>query len=430
MVGTDLYENIRGYASLIDANDWNFYTERVKAGTSGFFKKVTVMKIAVIDPSLFTLPYDAALIDALRGQGHDVSLYTKFLTQKEGKHGLPYIKEVFYPGFQLSFMQTLPKPLFLGLKGIAHVFGLLTLWLMLYIQKPDIIHFQWVPLPAVDRMFLPLFRRIAPAILTVHDSSPFNNNPRARIQGVGAIGIMKDFDHLIVHTNKAKDVLIARGIDLNRISKIDHGVLGVSMPANRLSGSTYEKKSGPVTILLFGHLKPYKGPDILISALSKISADARKNVRLRIAGKPQMDTEPLFELARREGVSDMIDWDLRFIDDSEVGALFAQSDITVMPYREIDASGVLMVALSIGKPIVATRIGLFKELLEEGTHALLVPMEDPAALAAALETLVNDPVFREEMGNNVRNLGQSIPSWNAIAQTTTTLYHDLTKLFR
>lgn len=378
------------------------------------------MKIAVIDPSLFTLPYDKALVEALREEGHDATLYTKFLSGNEAGNGLPYVCELFYPGFQTDYIKSLPKGLFLGLKGIAHLFGLITLLVVLFLRRPDIIHFQWAPLPVIDRFFVPLFRKIAPVIMTVHDSSPFNNNPKSRLQGMGAIRIMKDYDHLIVHTNKARDAVIAYGINADRISRIDHGVLGGTLPAGTVPRE--KAQGGPLTILLFGHLKPYKGADILIRALGDMDTALRQQVRLHIAGKPQMETEPLFALAREKDVQDLIKWDLRFLDEDEVGPIFANSDITAMPYREIDASGVLMLALSIGRPIVASRIGLFAEILEDGTHGYLIPMEDHAALAVALEKLVRDPALRTQMGENVRRLGESVPSWREIAGHTAALY--------
>ena len=377
------------------------------------------MKIALIDPSLFTWPYDKALAEGLIGEGHDVVFYTKYLGPKDQGKGTPYLRELFYPGFQTAFMKSLPHPVFLGLKGIAHFFSLITLWYNLRLYRPDIIHFQWAPLPVVDRLFVPLFRKIAPVVLTVHDSSPFNNNPRSKLQGMGAIDIMRDYDHLIVHTEKAREAVRKYGLSLDRISRIEHGVIGTDMPNVSPLKASGER---PVTILLFGHLKPYKGADVLIGALSHLPDDVRARCLVRIVGKPQMDVEPLFALARERGVDTSIRWDLRFIGDDEVGEVFASSDITAMPYREIDASGVLMVSLSIGRPIVASNIGLFSEILEDGKHGFLIPMEDEKALAAALEKLIRDENLRLQMGQNVRDLGQSIPGWDVIARKTADLY--------
>jgi glycosyltransferase involved in cell wall biosynthesis len=378
------------------------------------------MKIAVIDPSLFTWPYDHALIQGLRENGHNVSLFTKHLSGDEPGKNADEVVEMFYPGLHATWAQELPHPVFLTAKGIMHPLGLLDLMRRLRRLRPDVIHFQWAPLPAVDRMFLPQLRRIAPTVLTVHDSAPFNDNPRSVLQRIGAIGIMNSFDRLIVHTNRARLRLAGHGLPADKIAVIPHGVLesGPSQVASRTDRDPDE----PVTLLLFGKLKPYKGADVLIRALAAMPAATRARCRLRIVGKPYMDVEPLFALARELQVDANIVWDLRFVADDELERIFSQAGIIVMPYREIDASGVLMVALSAGVPIVASRIGLFAEMLEDGQHGRLVPPDDSAGLGRALSDLVENAGERRRIGDNVQHLRASIPDWRSIAGQTVELY--------
>ncbi len=380
------------------------------------------MKIALIDPSLFTWPYDHALAAGLAANGHHVTLYTKHLSTKEQGKGDTYIRELFYPGFQSALMKKLPQKLFLILKGLMHIVSMTHLWFVLKKDKPDAIHFQWTPLAVIDQFFIPLFRKIAPTILTVHDSSPFNNNPSARLQRVGAIKIMGLFDHLIVHTEKARKALIGYGLPESRISRIAHGLLE-SVPEE--SSPAPQSSSDKVTLLLFGQVKPYKGTDILIEALAKLPPATLQKTRLQVTGKPQMEMQPLFDRAKELGVADSISWDLRFVDEEEIPAIFRSADIMVMPYREIDASGVLMIALCVGRPIVASRIGLFAEILEDGTHGALTPIGDADALALALDRLISDESLRRRTGENVLALRKSIPDWTEIGQTTGDLYKNI-----
>ncbi|WP_132251196.1 glycosyltransferase family 4 protein [Methylobacterium segetis] len=379
------------------------------------------MKIALLDPSLFTWPYDKALVEGLQQNGHEVVLYTKHLAPAEPGAGHDYVRELFYPGLQSAVARRLPSTLFLLAKGLAHIAGLMSLWLKLRREKPNAIHFQWTPLPVVDRWFVPLFRTIAPVILTVHDSSPFNNNPKSRLQAFGSISIMRRFDHLIVHTDAARRTLIRYGLAADRISRIDHGVLGQCVPTG-LVPLQEKKADDAVVVLLFGQIKPYKGVDVLIRALQYLPDDVRSIIRVHIVGRPQMDVDPLMALARTSGVEDLIKWDLRFVGEEEIPAILAGSDITAMPYREIDASGVLMMALSTGRPIVASNIGLFAEMLVDGEHGFLVPQEDAPALGHALTRLVRSPATRTAMANNLRALSASIPDWRDIAEATSDVY--------
>jgi glycosyltransferase involved in cell wall biosynthesis len=81
-----------------------------------------------------------------------------------------------------------------------------------------------------------------------------------------------------------------------------------------------------------------------------------------------------------------------------------------------------MMALSAGLPIVASSIGLFAELLRDGTHGYLVPKESSSKLAIAMTTLVNNPQDLKLMGGAVRALQADIPSWKAIGEQTEALY--------
>ena len=378
------------------------------------------MKIALIDPSLFTWPYDHALVDGLSGSGHVVTLFTKHLSPKEPGKNAPEIVEFFYPGLQADWVQKLPHAMFLALKGLMHPICLLNLLRHLRRMQPDVIHFQWAPLPVIDRFFLPAIRSIAPAILTVHDSAPFNDNPRSILQRIGAISIMGSFDRLIVHTDRARQRLIDYGLPAGKITIIPHGVMDFdSVPLAPLEKSS---ASGPVTVLLFGKIKPYKGTDVLIRALAAMPASSRARCRVHIVGKPYMEMEPLFGLARELGVESNIIWDLRFVAEDELHRIFAEADVITMPYREIDASGVLMLGLSTGLPIVASRIGLFAEVLDDGEHGRLVTPDQPDELAQALTALVDSSAERARISRNVQALRDSIPDWQTIGAQTAALY--------
>jgi glycosyltransferase involved in cell wall biosynthesis len=132
----------------------------------------------------------------------------------------------------------------------------------------------------------------------------------------------------------------------------------------------------------------------------------------------------LRSLAARCGVEKSIEWQLRFIPDKEVPGLLARSRVVVFPYREIDASGALMSVLPYGKAIVASRLGLFAELLRHGETALLVEPNSPAALASALAAVVENRTMAVEMGRRARTLAAEVCSWDRIAGLTLQAYRE------
>jgi glycosyltransferase involved in cell wall biosynthesis len=75
----------------------------------------------------------------------------------------------------------------------------------------------------------------------------------------------------------------------------------------------------------------------------------------------------------------------RYVANEEVAAYFAAADLVALPYRSATGSGIAQIAYGAGVPVVATRTGGLEEVVEEGATGLLVPPEDPAALARAIE---------------------------------------------
>jgi glycosyltransferase involved in cell wall biosynthesis len=93
----------------------------------------------------------------------------------------------------------------------------------------------------------------------------------------------------------------------------------------------------------------------------------------------------------------------------------------VLPYREIDQSGVLMTAIAFDKPIIASRIGGLAETIQDGVHGRLFPAGDVPALTAALQEILAHPERRRYMGKAVRELRESI-SWENSADRTMKMY--------
>lgn len=384
------------------------------------------MKVAVVDPSIFTWPYDRELVGALRDAGHEAVIFGKALPAGDPRASDQTLRQHFYRALA-PLPETTPRSVIRVLKGIVHAGGLRRLAGELSRWMPDIIHFQWLPLPAMDRLALPWLRTLAPLVLTVHDTLPFNGTPGLALQTFGQLGALGQFDHLIVHTDQGRRRVgpyAAAGV-----SRIAHGLLHDG-PASADPAPTARADGGQKVLLMFGHLKPYKGLDVLLRAIAEMPAILRTRCRLRVVGKPYMDMAPLIGLAHDLGLADRVEFRLDFVPDEELAGLFADADAVVFPYREIEASGVLMTAIARAKPVIATQLGAFAELLEDGRHGLLVPPNDVDALAGALSRLVAEPGLQRGFADAMANLKASIPSWATIAEQTVGAYELATRHWR
>ncbi len=143
---------------------------------------------------------------------------------------------------------------------------------------------------------------------------------------------------------------------------------------------------------------------------------------LWIVGNPRMDPEPLRRLAAES--PGRVRFLTRFVEDAEIPAIFRRADVVVLPYRDVEHSGVLYTGLAFGKPMVLSAVGGFPEVAATGA-ARLVPPEDPAALASALSALVADPAARERLARAATEAAAGPYSWDAVAAQTLALYRDL-----
>jgi glycosyltransferase involved in cell wall biosynthesis len=147
--------------------------------------------------------------------------------------------------------------------------------------------------------------------------------------------------------------------------------------------------------LFFGYVRHYKGLDTLLDAWPAVRA--RRPATLVVAGEFYEDPAPYRQRVERanveapagsadanpgRGVSvHLMD---RYITDDEVEALFKAADVVVLPYRSATQSGVTHVAYALGVPVITTDVGGLAETVRPGETGLVVPPEDPAALADAI----------------------------------------------
>jgi glycosyltransferase involved in cell wall biosynthesis len=131
--------------------------------------------------------------------------------------------------------------------------------------------------------------------------------------------------------------------------------------------------------LFFGHVRPFKGLDIALRAWRKLKSD----VTLLVAGEAWWKGEAEYrELAR--GLENVL-FDFRFIPDDEIATFFAASDVVLAPYRREAQSGVALTAFHFGRAVIASTVGGLPELVRDGINGSLVPPEDDAALARAID---------------------------------------------
>jgi glycosyltransferase involved in cell wall biosynthesis len=368
------------------------------------------LSVQLVDPSAFTPPYDHALAGALARAAVHVMLVTSRFAYGEVPRAEGYaVDERFYrwaPGAPGSNVRR-------AAKLAQHVPDMLRWWATPAARRADVVHLQWLTVQPLDVRLPPIAlspRRRPPLVLTAHDVLPREPRPG---QLDAQRRLYERVDAVVVHSEHGADRL--RGelrIDPARVHVIPHGAFThlterrdpVPLPPELAATDK------PV-VLCFGLMRPYKGIDVLLEAWRGI-----EDAELWVVGLPKLDLAPL-----RAAAPPNVRFVPRFVADRELPAFFRRADLVVLPYREIDQSGVLFTALAFGKPLLLSAVGGFPEVASAGA-AELVPPGDSAALHVGLRHLLAEPGLRAQLAAAAREAAATTFSWDAIAAQHLALY--------
>src|SRR3954447_9352790 len=356
-----------------------------------------LLRVLQADPSAYTPPYDHALCTALAAAGAQVTL----ATSRFAYGGVP--PPVGYQRHDRAFYRRQPHRARLAAKLAQHVPDMLRL--RRRAAGFDVVHFQWLAVQYADAALLP--RRV-PLVLTAHDVLP--REQRVPGQRAAQRLLYDRVDAVVVHSRHGRERLVAAGVDAAKVEVIPHGAF-THLTTLEPAPLPLPDPGVPV-VLFFGLLRPYKGLDVLLEAWGGI-----ESAELWIVGNARMDVAPL-----RAAAPPGVRWLTRFVSDAEAAALFRRADVAVLPYREIDQSGVLFTALAFGTPLVLSDAGGFPEV----EPALRVPAGDAAALRHTLRRLVVDAPERERLRAAALEAAASTYAWRAIAERHLALYARLT----
>jgi glycosyltransferase involved in cell wall biosynthesis len=144
---------------------------------------------------------------------------------------------------------------------------------------------------------------------------------------------------------------------------------------------------GPLRLLFFGRLLPYKGLDLFAAALREIGD--LPDIVVRVIGQGP-ESPALAALRAMSGVS----VDNRWVPEDEIADLLAWSDALVLSHIEASQSGVAAAAIAARRWVVSTRVGgLVEQLQDEPLARMCAP--DAKSLAAAILSLLSDPPPRD-----------------------------------
>ena len=307
------------------------------------------------------------------------------------------------------------------------------IWRFLVREQVDIFHVQSLLTARKDFMGFFIMKLLPfKVVYTAHNVLPHDEEERRAFGMKFAFRwIYRLSDFVITHSEQDKnDIMDTCGVSPARLMTIPHGdydfcrmVSQESRPAVR---KRYKIRDDEKLVLFFGTLRRYKGVHKLISALANVDC---RELRMKLLIVGPLINEKYFDelesLIAEKGLEDRVILIGKYVPFEEIGDFFKAADIVALPYEHIYDSGVLRLAFSFAKPVIATRVGIFNQLVADGENGFLV---DDSTSAIA-EVLVQVQQMKEDklqaMGEYSSHTFGEMLSWERIAAETAKIYQNL-----
>jgi glycosyltransferase involved in cell wall biosynthesis len=216
--------------------------------------------------------------------------------------------------------------------------------------------------------------------------------------------ILRRVDSIIVHSEQEKCSLL----EINPKAAVKKHLL----PLFEYDISATYSPDKKFHLLFFGFVRPYKGLDVLLNAISILKDHG---VSLIIAGEFWRDKEVYIKLINDLGISGDVEIIDRYVTENDMCQYFSWADLVVLPYRKTITSGVIATAYGFKKPVLATNVGGFYEVIQDGCTGKIVASDDPQSFAdGILWFLANRQI---NFAENISAFASQNMSWSSLVDT-------------
>jgi glycosyltransferase involved in cell wall biosynthesis len=231
---------------------------------------------------------------------------------------------------------------------------------------------------------------------------------------------------VIVHTAAAKARMRERRIPESRLHVIPAGSPppAATPTAEEIQAfRDHYKLGGGKVATIFGYVTPEKGYETALEALRSLPPA----VKLVIAGGARVEREApyvdqLREDIRKRGLAGRVVI-TGYLEDPEVAVAMAASDLVLVPHLAANGSYSVMIALSYGKPVLASDLACFREISEQGGGVELFAPGDERSLADRMGFLLASAATRKDMALASQSLAAT-RTWGAVAERTASIYRN------
>lgn len=291
-----------------------------------------------------------------------------------------------------------------------------------------VAHFHFFHVGPLELISVVLARALRHrVVVTAHDVEAFKEGLSIR----WLVPFVYSLAHAVIAHNvtSAKEVALKLKVPSHKVHVIPHGNYLDSVGPLPSKSESRAALGIPITdgpvVLFFGQIKEVKGLDVLIQGFADF-CKAHRQAKLIIAGRVWKDDFSKYqEIIDRHHLNSNIQLNIRYISDKEVSSFYCAADLVILPYRRIYQSGVLLMAMSYGTPVLVSDLEAMREVVSDGVNGFLFPAGDSLGLSQALDGALKSEVKLSEVSTNALALMREVYGWRPIGSNVATLYRSL-----
>ena len=241
--------------------------------------------------------------------------------------------------------------------------------------------------------------------------------------------VLRNANKLITHNEFSKNQMLDLFKGINKdVAVIPHGNYLPFIKAEKDQDDSREYLNVPKNkkvLLFFGMIKRIKGLEILLNSLVEVKK-VHPDIVLLIAGKSWEDDFDIYqEIIDRENLNENCIIHNKYIPSEDVAHYFCSSDLSVLPYKRISQSGVLMMAMSYNSAVLTSDLLPFTELITDNETGFLFESENVKSLSDKIISIFNDDTSVSEVRKKGMNLIKTEYNWNRLGALSKEVYQSL-----
>jgi glycosyltransferase involved in cell wall biosynthesis len=213
--------------------------------------------------------------------------------------------------------------------------------------------------------------------------------------------ILRRVDSIIVHSEQEKRSLL----EINPKATITK----ILLPLFEYDSCAAFRSDKKFHLLFFGFVRPYKGLDVLLNAIGILKDH---DISLIVAGEFWRDKEDYIRLINELEIPEKVEIIDHYVTDNDMSRYFSWADLVVLPYRKTITSGVIATAYGFKKPVLATNVGGFHEVIQDGCTGKIVTSDDPQTIADGILWFLNNQQIN--FAENISTFAAQNMSWSSL----------------